>query len=353
MLLALVCAVPDVAVAQRDVVRAPSVPGAANTTDSLAEELRVGLPTGAQRIDEGRFTVVAYASDAKLARAMLSAAIKNDSFPGIRRPRANVLIAIAPDAARFRAWAGPSAPEWGAAVAFPSLQRVIMQGARAGSDAGDPTAVLRHELAHLALYEAMGDLPTRWFDEGYASVAAGEWGREEALAASVGLAIRGVPTLEQLELLFYRGASDAQMAYALAHRAVADLQARDPNNGLRIFLDAWKESGSFEQGVRRAYGMTSADFEKEWQRVTRRRYGTLALLANLSLAFGVFVLVLGPLVYQRRKRDKARLQAMRVADAAQEAAFRQSMLDAMLAADHPPDATLSNDSETLHSDEVR
>jgi hypothetical protein len=351
--LALFCAAPDAAFAQRDVVRAPSVPGVATTTDSLAEQLRAGLPSGAQRMDEGRFTVVAYASDAKLARAMLSAALQNDSFPGIRRPRAKVLIAIAPDEARFRAWAGPSAPEWGAAVAFPSLQRVIMQGARAGSDAGDPTAVLRHELAHLALYEAMGDLPTRWFDEGYASVAAGEWGREEALAASVGLAIRGVPTLEQLELLFYRGASDAQMAYALAHRAVADLQARDPANGLRIFLDSWKETGSFEQGVRRAYGMTSADFEKEWQRVTRRRYGTLALLANLSLAFGVFALVLGPLVYQRRKRDRARLEAMRVADAAQEAALRQSMLEAMLAADLPPDETLSNSGETLHSDEVR
>jgi hypothetical protein len=48
---------------------------------------------------------------------------------------------------------------------------------------------------------------------------------------------------------------------------------------------------------------------------------------------------------------------MRAADAAQEAALRQSLLEAMLAAglqpDAPRDTTLSNSDETLHSDEVR
>ena len=63
------------------------------------------------------------------------------------------------------------------------------------SDAGDPREVLRHELAHLALHEYLGDLPPRWFDEGYASYAAREWSREDALSANVALAIRGTPTL--------------------------------------------------------------------------------------------------------------------------------------------------------------
>jgi len=307
---------------QRDVLRAPG----ARTGDALRDQ----LPSGALRLDGGRFTVVAYPADERLARHVLLAAQANDSFPGLRRPQARVLIAIAPNAGTFSEWAGPSAPEWGAAVAFPALQRVILQGSRSGSGAGDPLVTLRHELAHLALFESMGDLPTRWFDEGYASVAAGEWGREEALAASVGLAVRGVPTLEGLELLFYRGAGDAEMAYALAHRAVLDLMTRGGEAGLRPFFAYWKATGSFEIAVRQAYGVTSDGFEKQWQRQTRRRYGALALLTNLSLAFGVFAFVLGPFVWHRRRRDRERLAALRAADAAQEAAQRQSALDAML-----------------------
>jgi hypothetical protein len=285
-----------------------------------------------ERWVEGRFTVLAAERDARLAQSVLRLALANDTFPGLPRPQAGVVIAIAPDADRFRAWAGPAAPEWGAAVAFPALQRIVMQGSRAGADAGAPGVTLRHELAHLALAEALGDLPPRWFDEGYASVSAGEWGREEALATSIGLAVRGVPTLEQLELLFYRGAGDAELAYALAHRAVADLILLDPERGLSRFFAQWQRSGSFEAALRQAYGVTSLDFERQWQRQTRSRYGALALLANLSLAFGVFAVIIGPFVWQRRRRDRERLEALRRSDAAQEAAAAASALEAMLAA---------------------
>nr|MCU0616711.1 hypothetical protein [Gemmatimonadaceae bacterium] len=126
--------------AQRDVVRGPR--GDSAVLSALEAE-------GAQRLTAGRFTVVAFPSEARLARALLDAAQARDTFPGLPRPRASVLIAVAPDEERFRAWAGPSAPAWGAAVAFPTRQRIVMQGQRAGSDAGSPTVTLRHELAHL------------------------------------------------------------------------------------------------------------------------------------------------------------------------------------------------------------
>src|SRR5918997_505454 len=72
-------------------------------------------------------------------------------------------------------------------------------GQRAGSDAGDPIEVLRHELAHLALHEWMGALPPRWFDEGYASYAANEWGRDELLATNLALFLRRMPSLDGLD----------------------------------------------------------------------------------------------------------------------------------------------------------
>src|SRR5437879_3275866 len=85
----------------------------------------------------------------------------------LRRRAARVTTAIAPGKALFRAWAGPAAPEWGAALAFPATHRVVLQGRGAPSAAGSPSVALRHELAHLALHEFLRDsaddqIP-RWF----------------------------------------------------------------------------------------------------------------------------------------------------------------------------------------------
>ncbi|MEX2152211.1 MAG: hypothetical protein WD825_02680, partial [Gemmatimonadaceae bacterium] len=286
-------------------------------------------PDAPERLDRGRFTIVFFPHDRQLAGSLAARAITTDTFPGLPRPQQRVIVAVAPDQRRFREWAG-DAPEWGSAVAFPASRRIVLQGSRAGSDAGDPLSVLRHELAHLALHEFLGDLPPRWFDEGYASYAAREWGREEILATNLALALRGMPSLEELEQSFGRGASAAQSAYALAYRAVAELAQSDRQRGLSLFLAQWRATKSFERALRLAYGMTSADFEKRWNERTRSQYGLLALASNLTVAGLLLLFVLAPLYVARRRRDRRRLERMRQQDAAAESAARQSGLDELL-----------------------
>ena len=265
-----------------------------------------------------------------LARSLIKSAVERDTFPGLPRPAARVLIAVAPDARRFREWIGPAAPEWGAAIAFPAERRIVMQGRRAGSDAGDPLRVLRHELAHLALHEAIGELPPRWFNEGYASYAAGEWGREETLATSFALVLRGVPPLDSLDSGFAGGAARADAAYALAYRAVAELAALDPERGLTLFFQYWKESGSMERAIRAAYGLTQTGFEQRWAQRTRRRFGGLAFLANVTLGLGLTLVLVLPLYLVRRRRDRRRMAALRAADEAAERANRESAIAELL-----------------------
>ena len=232
------------------------------------------------------------------------------------------MIAIAPDAQRFREWTGAGAPDWGAAIAIPDEHRIVMQGSRAGSDAGDPRAVLRHELAHLALHEYLGALPPRWFDEGYAGYAAGEWSRDEVLAANVGLVLHGIPaSLDSLEDGFHGGASRASGAYALAYRAVSDLAALDPKRGLSLFFSYWKETGSMDIAMRRAYGLTKTAFEAEWRTRTMHRYGIIALVANVSLLFALLAFLLFPLLWVRRRRNRRRLDAIRAAESANDKAI--------------------------------
>ena len=186
-----------------------------------------------------------YPDERALATSLLDGAVQQRHLSRACRGRTQrVLLAIAPDRRRFREWVGPGAPEWGAAIAFPESQRIVMQGRSSGSDAGDPREVLRHELAHLALHESLGDLPPRWFDEGYASYAAREWTRDDALAANLALALRGTPTFDELDRQFAAGSMTAQNAYALAYRAVVELAALDTTRGLVALLRRVANDGS-------------------------------------------------------------------------------------------------------------
>ena len=286
--------------------------------------------TGGHRIQRGRFTFIARPGDTALARVMLESAERGDTFPGLPRPAAQVVVEIAPNEDAFRALIGPSAPEWGAAVAFPRSQRIVMQGRFIGAEVGDPLEILRHELAHLALHEALGELSPRWFDEGYASYAAGEWDREETLATNFALVLRGVPSLDELEERFYSGAQQATGAYALAYRAVAELGALDRERGLALFFDRWRETRSMDAAMRGAYAITLDAFEKRWQARTRRRFGALALVADLALVgIGVLALLV-PLQQARRRRVRERLESMREAEAVAERARREKALEEIL-----------------------
>jgi len=289
-----------------------------------------GAQESASRYDRGRFTMVAYKTDELLAKSLLASALARDTFPGLARPAQRVVIAIAPDHRRFREWIGPTAPEWGAAVAFPESSRIVMQGRAAGSDAGDPVEVLRHELAHLALHEALGDLPPRWFDEGYASYAADEVARDAVLGANLALLFRGMPPLDSLDAGFAGGSLRAEGTYALAYRAVAELAARDPERGLTLFFRYWKETGRFESAVRSAYGITQGQFEEIWRARTRRRYGGLALAADLSIAAAVTLFIVMPFYVIRRRRDRLRMAALVRADEEAERRERENIIEALL-----------------------
>lgn len=288
------------------------------------------LPLGLQRYDRGRFTVAAAPHDETLAHSLLTYATQRDTFPWLPRPTARVLVIIAPDRQRFAELIGPHAPEYGAAIAVPDEQRIVMQGSRAGSDAGDPLLVLRHELAHLALHEAMGNIPPRWFDEGYASYAAGEWGREEIIVTNLALAWRGFPSLDALDSAFMGGPGRASGAYALAHRAVVELAALDPARGLSLFFRYWRNSSELDPAIREAFNITQSQFEERWRRNTRRRYGALAIFADFTMGALILVVVLLPLHMARRKRDRERLAKMAAAEAVAEAKERSDAIEALL-----------------------
>ncbi len=294
--------------------------------------LQVGSasPSGALRIDRGRFTVLHYPADRSMAAAVLTEAVRSDMFPGLPPGTHRIVIQIAPDATTFRQWVGNETRRWAAAVAFIHQHRVVVQGGRPGADAGNPMQVLRHELAHIALHDAVGDAAPLWFSEGYASFAAGEDRDDGFLATNVALLLRPLPTLAGVDsMLVSTSATEARAGYALALRAVSDLAVLDREQGLELLLTALRERGSFDLATRRVFAMTAERFERDWQSRTRWRFAFLALGVNTAGGTTLLLLCLLPLWRSRRRAQRLRLDGMREGEALREGAARGVALDSV------------------------
>jgi hypothetical protein len=196
------------------------------------------------------------------------------------------------------------APSWGAAIAVPGSRTILLR-----ADQGDLYRTLRHELAHLALHQAVSVRLPLWFDEGYATWAAGEWDRLDVLDLNLAVVRGAVPELRSLDGALRGSASSADAAYALAASAVTELARRNPSGSLEPLLARLTAGEDFDASVLATTGLTVSQFGTEWRRAVRQRYSLVTwLLAGGG--WGILALALWALVRARRKADLPRRAAL-------------------------------------------
>jgi len=234
-----------------------------------------------------------------------------------------VVVYIAPDSGSFRELAGGRVPEWGAAVAVPTLNRMVMPREPGRRTRGWTEArVLQHEWAHLGLHQFLEGLrPPRWFDEGYAEWASGGWNPSQGWRLRVAFALGKAPPLDSLVLDWPRDRPSAELAYLLSATAVEYLVAESGERGLALFLEAWRESGSFPDAFTRTYGVTPGQFEEDWKRYVKRRYGWLFVLSHSSVFWLTLTLVLLLMVRIRRGRNREAMARLRATEPPDQPAF--------------------------------
>jgi hypothetical protein len=164
-------------------------------------------------------------------------------------------------------------------------------------------------LAHLALHQAVPVRVPLWFDEGYASWAAGEWTRLEGLELNVAVVRGRVPDLRSLDGALRGSASTADAAYALAASAVTELARRNPSGTLDPLMAHLMEGEDFEASVLATTGLSISQFDAEWRKAVRRRYSWITwILAGGG--WGILVLGVWLLVRVRKRADLPRRAAL-------------------------------------------
>jgi len=273
---------------------------------SLAGAASQGTPAVPFRTAQvGEVRVMADERRLDAAIALAELADRPTTWPGLgrRAPGPLQLILVADSAELARITRG-RAPGWGAGVAFPQSRTIILR-----VDLPDLPQTLRHEVGHLVLRESIRSRVPLWFDEGYATVAAGEWDRLARFEMHLTVVLGGVPTLGDLDGQLRAATPVSDRAYGLAATAVSYLAERIPGGDLRPLLDRLAQGEEFNAAVRATTSYDLARIEDDWRAETVKRFR-----GGLWLAAGGWWIIAAAVVMAawglKRRRERPRRAAL-------------------------------------------
>lgn len=193
-------------------------------------------------------------------------------------------------------------PSYAVGVAYARLRLVILSlESPIPSEYPNLPEVFRHELAHIALHDAVGARPIpRWFNEGYAVHASGESSINRAKTLwSATLAERLLP-LSQLDRGFPADSAEVSIAYAQSADFVRFLLRRQDRQRFASLITRLSSGESFESAMADAYASDLRKLEFQWREEIKKRYSYVPMFLGGGLLWvGAFVVV-GIGWYRRR-----------------------------------------------------
>ncbi len=220
-----------------------------------------------------------------------------------------VFVVVASDSREFNSTVGGEVPDWGAAVAIKSRRLIVIKSPRLFPVGKSLNELLGHELAHIALNDAVGGkwLP-RWFEEGFCQMMSGEWRFEQDVLLTRAVWGSGLMSLIELENLNGFGGAKAALAYAESYLAVNSLTRELGIDFYADFFSEYGKSGNFYQSFMSTSGYKYFDWVSQWQNQTARKYRFVLYIFDSRLFFPllavVFLLFYVLKLYQVRKKKK-------------------------------------------------
>jgi hypothetical protein len=217
-----------------------------------------------------------------------------------------VEIRVAERAAYLESLAPPELPPRASAAAFRDHHLVVMSiGSAASQDMGEVDQRLRHELAHLALDEAVAEREVpRWFHEGFALHASGEDASARAEALCVAALRDRLLDLRDVPARFPEGQAAGSLAAAEAAELVRFLCDSRPR--FVALVRELREGRKLESALASAYDGELDQVERRFRKELARRYSFVPVLAG---ATALWVFVATAVVIRRRRRAAQRAQA--------------------------------------------
>jgi hypothetical protein len=220
-----------------------------------------------------------------------------------------VRVARSPDEMVELAPEGQGVPPYAAGVAYlPARVIVLTLREPLTWEAPDLSTLLRHELTHVALADAVSDHPVpRWFNEGFAIRESGEvsWARTRTLwEASLN---RTLVPLEGLDDGFPSGRYEVNVAYAESADVVNFLMRDTDRARFGSLVERVRSGSDFVRSLEDAYGTDVRKLEYEWRESLGHRFGLFPILTGGGLLWTLIIALAGAAWFKRRLRANAKL----------------------------------------------
>lgn len=303
---------------------------------SHAGTLRLpGVPAGFNTYDGGWIKFVYHPSIRERVQPLIAdaAATRTALTEWLGAPvLAEVRVVVARTPGEMAALAPPNAPypDYAAGVAYPEIGLVLLTIKPVHPNSQQDLAeVFRHELAHVALEDAVGGRPVpRWFNEGFAVLASGEtsFPRMRSLAAAT--ISDNLLSLSQLERTFPMQEWEAEIAYAQAADVVRFLIRREEKHRFRGLISRLHDGESMDAALLNSYGAETATLETEWRNDVARRYTFYPVLFSGSIIWAGTLGLFAFGWHKKRRKAAATLARWEREEAAEDEARRRIALRA-------------------------
>lgn len=225
-----------------------------------------------------------------------------------KEPSVWVIVARTPGEMASLAPQGYPPPKYASGVAYSSIGLVLLTI--------DPVApgqlhtleeVFRHELAHVAVYDALGGAHVpRWFNEGFAIHVSGESSMARLQTLWTATVANQLIPLSSIDHSFPADADKASVAYAQSSDIVRYLLRNQETERFRSFVDRMnprsaRDAQPFEVALREAYGADLRELEYEWKADAAKRYTFWPILFSGGFVWAGALVLFG-MAWRRRRR---------------------------------------------------
>ena len=204
---------------------------------------------------------------------------------------------------------GTRFPKYASGVAYSELGLVLLTAtSRFPNERFDLKEVFRHELAHIALHDAVSrDKIPRWFNEGFAVFASGEAESSRLQALWTASLSGNLLPFSRLTRSFPADAQTASVAYAQAADLLRFLLRSGEEHRFSALIRRISGGQTFEKALGDAYSTDMYTLERQWREDVARRYTFWPVIFGGSL---IWVFALGLLAWgwaRRRGRAQQKL----------------------------------------------
>lgn len=298
---------PDAPRLSGELPRVPHAPSSYNTYDggwihfAYPPSVRERVQPLIAKADQARAQLTARLGEQVLQRVSVYVA----RTPG-------EMATLAPDGAPF--------PKYAAGVAYGQIGLVLLSiNPVHPNDDHDLGEIFRHELAHVALHDAVNGHPVpRWFNEGFAVFASGESSFVRLHTLWTATLANNLIPLRKLDRTFPANEVDASVAYAESADVVRYLLRQQDRHRFVAMIQRMKSGEGFQHAMESAYDMDIANLEYDWRQDVAKRYTFWPVFfSGGAIWMGVVGLVIWSWK-RRRRRDKATLERWAKEEAAED-----------------------------------